>query len=176
MNNMVVVSICEALNRQGITALRFNFRGVGNSGGQFAGGVGEREDVLAALEYLSGALDINHDKIGLAGYSFGGSVVLPVALEEERFGALALVSPALTDNGWAELEKFTRPKRVIVGGSDEVIQVDRFQQVMMAARHPTEYHMVPGVDHFWTGHEDELAGDIAGFFEGIFTDDTPEES
>ncbi len=175
MNNMVVVSICEALNRQGITTLRFNFRGVGNSGGQFAGGVGEREDVLAALEYLSGALDINHDKIGLAGYSFGGSVVLPVALEEERFGALALVSPALTDNGWAELEKFTRPKIVVAGGSDEVIQVDRFQQVMMAARRPTEYHMVPGADHFWNGHEDELAGDIAGFFEDIFAVDTPEE-
>ncbi|HEY90913.1 MAG TPA: AAA family ATPase [Dehalococcoidia bacterium] len=175
MNNLVVVSICETLNRQGITTLRFNFRGVGNSGGQFAGGVGEREDVLAALEYLSGALDINHDKIGLAGYSFGGSVVLPVALEEERFGALALISPALTDNGWAELEKFTRPKIIIVGGSDSVIQVDRFQQVMMAARHPMEYHMVPGVDHFWTDHEDELAGDIAGFFEGVFTVDTPEE-
>ena len=175
MNNRIVVSICESINRQGIATLRFNFRGVGNSGGQFAGGVGEREDVLAALKYLSGALDINHDKIGLAGYSFGGSIVLPVALEEERFGALALVSPALTDNGWAELEKFTRPKIVIVGGSDEVIHVDRFQQCMMAARHPTEYHMVPGVDHFWTDHEDELAEEIAGFFAGIFTVDTPEK-
>ncbi len=176
MYNGVVVTICEALSRQGIAALRFNFRGVGSSGGQFGGGVNEREDVRAALEFLSSEAVVDQEKIGLAGYSFGGSVALPVALEEKRVACLALVSPALTDSGWGELEKLTRPKLTIVGGIDSVIQMDRFQQYIKAARNPTEYHVVPGADHFWGAHEDELVGEVVAFFNARFAADVPEES
>ena len=175
MNNNVVVSICEALSQQGIAALRFNFRGVGSSGGQFGGGVNERDDVRAALGFLSGEADVDQERIGLAGYSFGGGVALPVALEEESVACLALVSPALTDSGWVELEKLTRPKLIIVGGIDSVIQMDRFQQYLKAARHPTEYHVVPGADHFWGDHGDELFGEVVAFFAARFAVDVPEE-
>ncbi len=176
MYNGVVVTICEALSRQGIAALRFNFRGVGSSGGQFGGGVNERKDVRAALEFLFSAADVDQERIGLAGYSFGGGVALPVALEEERVACLTLVSPALTDNGWVELEKLTRPKLIIVGGIDSVIQMDHFQQYLKAARHPTEYHVVPGADHFWSAHEDEMVGEVVAFFAARFAVNVSEES
>ncbi|HEY32307.1 MAG TPA: AAA family ATPase [Dehalococcoidia bacterium] len=167
MHNNVVVAICEVLGRQGIAALRFNFRGVEGSGGQFGGGVAERDDVKAALDFVASAENINPEKVGLAGYSFGGSVALPVALEDERVRYLTLVSPALTESGWQQLEKYSQPKLVIVGGSDSVIRLEQFQQLAKAARNSEEYQTVIGADHFWWGFEAELTQKVADFFAAV---------
>ena len=170
MYNNVVLVICEALSQQGVAAFRFNFRGVDGSGGQFGGGIDERDDVSAALEFMTSAENIEAKKVGLVGYSFGGSVALPVALEEERIRYLALVSPALTESGWQQLEKYPRPKLVIVGGNDSVIRLEQFQQLAMAANNPAEYQTIAGADHFWGGHETELARRVADFFITSFKD------
>ena len=53
MDNNVVVAVAMGLARDGIAALRFNFRGTGDSDGAFGGGIGEREDVSAALAFLA---------------------------------------------------------------------------------------------------------------------------
>ncbi|UCB42499.1 MAG: AAA family ATPase [Dehalococcoidales bacterium] len=164
MQNNVVVAICEALSQQGIAAFRFNFRGVEGSGGQFGGGVAERDDVKAALDFVISTENINPEKVGLAGYSFGGSVALPVALEEKRVRNLVLVSPALTESGWQQLEKYPHSKLVIVGGNDSVIRLEQFQQLAAAAGNPEEYQTVAGADHFWWGLETELAQKVADFF------------
>ena len=74
MSNSVVVAICQALARQSIAALRFNFRGVGRSGGNYGGGIDEQEDVRAALALVPSTSEIDPKKIGLAGYSFGAGV------------------------------------------------------------------------------------------------------
>ena len=52
MNNNVVYRAAKTLVDGGVAALRFNFRGVGSSTGQYDEGVGEEEDVQAALEFL----------------------------------------------------------------------------------------------------------------------------
>ena len=164
MFNNVVASICGAVSQQGIAAFRFNFRGVDESGGQFGGGVAERDDIKAALEFVASGEKIDAGKVGLVGYSFGGSVALPVALEEEHVRYLALVSPALTESGWQQLEKYPQPKLVIVGGNDSVIRLEQFQQLTKAAHNPAEYQTVAGADHFWGGHEAALAQKVADFF------------
>ena len=84
MSNNVVLALCRALTENSIVALRFNFRGVGRSTGSFADGLGEQEDVEAAITYVSTLAQVSSDQIGLAGYSFGAAVSLPVALREDR--------------------------------------------------------------------------------------------
>lgn len=76
MSNNVVFAICQALARQSIAALRFNFRGVGNSGGTFGEGIAEQEDVRAALDHVTSTPDIDHGRLGLVGYSFGAGVTV----------------------------------------------------------------------------------------------------
>ncbi len=164
MHNVVVLALCEAICARGLAAFRFNFRGVGGSGGEFGGGTAERQDVAAALGFVSADEGVDAARLGLAGYSFGGGVALPVALEDERVQRLALVSPALSEAGWAQLERFSRPKLVVVGGADSVIRLERFQQLAEAARNPDEYRSLVGADHFWLGREDELAALVADFF------------
>ena len=162
-NNVVVVA-CDSLSRESIAAFRFNFRGVGKSGGTFGGGTAEREDVKAALDIVSSTETIDPQRIGLVGYSFGGSVTLPVALEDDRIALLALVSPALTDAAWDRLEEYSRPKLVVVGSADTILQLDRFRQYLTDVRAPSQYHLVSGADHFWLGYEDELSQKLTDFF------------
>jgi putative ATPase len=170
MANNLVIAICEGLRRYAIAAFRFNFRGVGNSGGQFGGGTAEREDVTAALEFVSNDSNIDRERIGLAGYSFGGAVALPVAVKDNRVKRLALVSPALSESGWGQLVKYPQPKFIIVGSADSVIRMERYQQIASTARLPEEYRSILGADHFWQGFEDEVTAEVVSFFTSGFID------
>lgn len=164
MSNNVVVAICQALAQRSIAALRFNFRGVGSSQGTFGGGIAEQDDVKAALAFISGSSDIDPKRIGLAGYSFGASVALAVARQDERNQLLALVSPPLSDSGWEQLKKLSKPKFLIVGSADSIIPRERFQQYIKDIPDAKPYQVVAGADHFWWGYEEELAQKIAQFF------------
>ena len=168
MLNNVFVAICEALPRSSIAAFCFNFRGVGNSGGAFGGGIAEQEDVKAALAFILSTTDIDTKRIGLVGYSFGASVVLPVALQDEQVRLLAMVSPALSDSGWEQLKRYTNPKLLMVGDADFVIPLERFQQHIRDIADPRQYQVVSGADHSWWGHEEEVAQKVTQFFTAGF--------
>ena len=164
MSNNVVFAICQALAQQSIAALRFNFRGVGKSGGVFGGGIAEQEDVKAALAFVSSTPTIDQKRIGLAGYSFGASVALPVAVQDIRVNLLALVSPALLDSGWEQLKGYTRPIFIIIGENDSVIPERQLRQLVKDIPEPKQYQVIAGTDHFWAGFEEEVAQRVTGFF------------
>lgn len=168
MMNNVVTAICKELNNRSVAAFRFNFRGVGNSDGTFGGGISEQKDVEAALDYVLSIPDIDTGMIGLAGYSFGGGVALPVALRNEQISMLALISPALEDSGWEHLKEYDKPAYVVFGDSDTVIPLEGFRLYMQDINKPEGYRLISGADHFWWNHEEELAREIAGFFEDGF--------
>ena len=169
MLNNIVVAICQALPRYAIAAFRFNFRGVGKSEGTFGGGIAEQEDVKAALAFILSTPDIDIKKIGLAGYSFGTSVALPVALQDERVSLLALVSPALSDSGWEQLKGYRQSKFLIVGDTDFVIPLEQFQQHIKDIPAPRQYQVVSGADHFWWGYEEAVAQKVTQFFAAGFS-------
>jgi alpha/beta superfamily hydrolase len=162
MSSNVVFGICEALAERGIAALRFNFRGVGKSGGEFGEGKAEQEDVKAALAFALENKDIDKERLGLAGYSFGGMVALAVAVKEERVKRLALVSPALDEGGREALEKYTKPSFVIAGENDFVVPMAYLSR--LAAERPEQYVIVAGADHFWGGYEEIVAERVSQFF------------
>jgi len=164
MSSNVVFAICQALAQKSIAALRFNFRGVGKSGGEFGEGIAEQEDVKAALDFVASTANIDQKRKGLAGYSFGASVALPVAVQDERVSMLALVSPALSEEGWEELRRYTRPKFVIAGDNDFVIPEPEFLKHAEAIPEPKQYQVIAGADHFWGGYEEEVADKVSQFF------------
>ena len=164
MSNNVVLAICHTLAQHSIAAFRFNFRGVGKSEGNFGDGIAEQEDITAALALVSTSPGIDQGKIGLAGYSFGAGVALPVALQDERVNLLALVSPALSDSGWEQLKTYTKPKFIISGNHDFVIPLPVLQKHIKDVPEPKHWQVVSGADHFWLGYEEELAQKVAQFF------------
>jgi len=164
MRNSVVVAICEGLAAEGMGALRFNFRGVGGSGGSFGGGVEERRDVRAALDYLEGEPAVDGGRTGLAGYSFGALVAL--AAVDERVQGVAAVSPplAMQDLSGRELRC---PSLFVFGGEDAVAPADRLADLAPALVGEHRAIVVPGADHFWRGQEEVLVKEVVGFFRGV---------
>jgi len=163
MWNDVVEQVCRELLARGIAALRFNFRGVGGSEGEHAGGVGEREDVWAALDELRARAEIDRSRLGLAGYSFGGGVALNAG-SAAGVRALAAISapPRMID--FTAMQGFEISVLLIAGDRDEFAPADAVRQLAVALGPKTELTIVPGADHFWRGHSGELREVIGAFF------------
>ena len=173
MDNNVIVPVCRTLAKASIASLRFNLRGVGASEGKFANGVGEKQDVVAALNYISTLEAVDKNRIGLSGYSFGGALSLEIAPNDERVKALALISPAV--ESYAPLQHYAVPKLVICGGADQFVSIIALQRLAEELPPPNEYEFIAGADHFWTGYEDRVANRVAAFFTKAFNP-PPKES
>jgi hypothetical protein len=164
MYNNVVCAVSEALTQASLASLRFNFRGVGGSQGEFGNGIGEGEDVKAAISFMSTMREIDSDRIGLAGYSAGAGFALPTILNDERIKAVAAISLPLSMFDLDPLRSCIKPKFLIIGSKDDLVSNDQFCQFCQALPEPTEYESIKGADHFWRGHESDLAVKAAAFF------------
>jgi alpha/beta superfamily hydrolase len=163
MENNVVGAICRAALAQNIAALRFNFRGVGGSSGEYSGGVGERDDAWAALDHLRGRGEIDPSRLGLAGYSFGAAVALNCAAAAGVRALVAVSAPPRMLDFTAQMG-FEFPLLLIAGDSDAYVPAERLQQLAVALGPRAIVTIVPGVDHFWWGAERQLEQAVGAFF------------
>jgi alpha/beta superfamily hydrolase len=164
MDNNVVYSLFEALTQASLASLKFNFRGVGGSQGEFGQGIGEQEDVEAAISFISTVKGVNSKRIGLAGYSAGAGFALPVGLNDVRIKAMAAVSPSLSMFDFDFLKVCPKPKLLISGGRDNFTSADQFLEFCQNLPEPKEYESIEGVDHFWWGYESGMAAKVTAFF------------
>jgi hypothetical protein len=158
MFNNIVLAICYALVEASVIAFRFNFRGVGASQGNLSDGIGEQDDVKAALAFLSSIGRVDSARIGLAGYSFGSIVAFPVSLRDERVQALALISPLLSSSGWEQLKSYPHPKFLLWGSKDFFVSAPDIPPEFK------QWEVIPGADHFWWGYERKVAEKVSAFF------------
>lgn len=163
MGNTVITGVSNALVSAGVAALRFNFRGVGGSGGRFDQERGEREDVVAALAHLAALPEVDGDRIGLAGYSFGAAMALAAAGASVR--ALALISLPLSMLDRERLSAFSGARLTVSGGADPLCPAEALASLGVSLG-SIQTRIVPGADHSWFGYERELTGLIAPFFTG----------
>jgi len=164
MDNNVVCNLSETLTQASLVSFKFNFRGVGGSQGEFGQGIGEREDVEAAISFISTVKEVDSKRIGLAGYSAGAGFALPVGLNDARIKALAAVSPPLPMFDFDFLKGCLKPKILILGSRDNLIPTDQFLEFCQNLPEPKECESIEGADHFWWGYESSLAAKVTAFF------------
>lgn len=164
MGNIVVVAVCQALEKYSMAGLRFNFRGAGKSQGTFDEGNGEQDDLRAALDYLSSMDMVDPLRIGLVGYSFGAGVALSLAPQLDSVKAIALISPPFSlTAGFSSFKKYEKPKLIISGGQDSFIHVDEVKQYTEQLRQPKRLEIISDTDHFWWGRAEIAARNVADF-------------
>jgi len=157
MHNNVVRAVARAYQEEGFSTLRFNFRGVENSQGDFGNGVGEQKDVKAALK----AIGKKH--VDLVGYSFGAWVN---ALGLEKFQEaqrLIMVSPPVSFVDFSFLGYNAIIKLVICGTRDEIAEYKRVENMLPKWNDQAVLRLIQGADHFYSGYEEELKSIIKGF-------------
>ena len=163
MDNNVVLALALGLAQEGFVTLRFNFRGVGGSQGEHTKGEKESEEVLGALGLIKTWPDTN-GKIGLAGYSFGTSVILGHGELYPEADAIALVSPPFRAVEGTPLKKSKVPALIVTGDRDRLVDSTQLDAELANFNNAPEFKLFDGVDHFWYGQEARLVPEVSRFF------------
>ncbi len=153
LSNPVVESIALTYARKGITTLRFNFRGVGQSEGAFDNGNGERQDVLAAINLLraSGMTEIH-----LAGYSFGAWVNARTGPLPPEVSTLIMVAPPVAFIDYKDVPPQPLLKAVFTGSDDELAPAGLIRRYLAAWNPGARLEIIDDADHFFYGRFRQL--------------------
>jgi len=148
MRNNVVEAMVSAFSGHGYSTLRFNFRGVGRSGGVFDDGVGEQDDVKGAIAFLK---EKGIGDITLAGYSFGAWVNSRFLAGFEGLSDVIMVSPPIDFVEFDFSHLKGRCGLVICGDRDQFCPLSTLREIVRELESRLE--IVNGADHFYFGKE-----------------------
>ena len=157
MRTPIMAAIARACAERGWYALRFNFRGVGASAGEWTGGRHETDDVAAAVEYAHAIAP--GLPLGLVGYSFGAFQTLAFLERGGRADAVALVGVGTKDVSFAPraLPRIPDGTFIVAAEDDQFGTADELRAALPHARITT----VSDVDHFFVGKRDEVGTLVA---------------
>jgi alpha/beta superfamily hydrolase len=160
MQNKVVHTLARAMQEAGAPTVRFNFRGVGGSAGQYDAGAGELEDALAACAWARAHWRC--DALWLAGFSFGAPVALEAAAAAKP-AALVTVAPPVGRIIVAPVTPPSCPWLVVQGDRDELVDVASVRRWVGEFAVPPRLVVLPEAEHFFHGRLGELRGAVLAF-------------
>ena len=154
MHNKVVYQVAKSLDAAGIPVLRFNFRGAGLSEGEHDRGRGEKDDVRAAFDFLSG--EFPSVPLLAAGFSFGCVAGLRAGCEDSRVSQLIGLGLPVNSTDVSFLSHCSKPKLFVHGSDDEHGAIEKVKTLVASL--PGENHLVvvEDADHFFKGKLDQV--------------------
>lgn len=157
MHSIVTGTLFASLPESGVAALRFNFRGVGRSGGSHSEGRGERNDVAGAIDTLAKRMD--GLPLVLSGWSFGADVSLAVG--DPRIAGWAAVAPPLRIVDPAEMVAATdpRPKLAVLASRDQFRPAREAGQIVSGWPN-SRIAIIEGADHFFVGRTERVSAEV----------------
>jgi alpha/beta superfamily hydrolase len=175
MNNKVVYNLHYAFHQIGFTCLRFNFRGVGRSQGEYDHGIGELSDAAAALDYLQ-ALNPNAKICWVAGFSFGAWIAMQLLMRRPEIQGFVAVAPPANQYDFSFLAPCPSSGLIISGEADRVVPpadvgnlADKLkQQKGITITHET----IPSASHFFDPGMDEMIGKVDAYVRRRLTEAT----
>ena len=158
LHNPVIFHADRALNRLGLTTLRFNFRGVEGSDGVHdeghGEGHGEVDDVAAAARWLRDL--VPQKPLVLVGYSFGSRCCLTHAVAEPTIAGVVAIGLPVRIWPFDDAGAFFRPLAVVQGTNDEFGSIDEVEAVIARANPPGTLYRIEGASHLFPGRAGEV--------------------
>lgn len=164
MQNVVVVYAARGFTDAGAPALRFNYRGVGKSEGEHAQGIGEMDDVRAALAQIA-SLYPGRPAL-LAGYSFGCAVGFATADTDPQVVGLIGIGLPIQNRSMAPLTA-PKPALLIQGDRDPYGSVESVQEYARECAGSVTVRVIADCDHSFVGHLDEIRAAVSEFASGV---------
>ena len=130
MDSPLVTAICRSADARGFATLRFNFRGVGGSEGEFTNGDREHEDVKAALNVMKRWPGVDGKRLALVAYSFSAGVALKGLKQTRDARSLVLIAPPISSLHSPRVRGDRRSKLFIVGRNDKISPTGELQRVL----------------------------------------------
>jgi len=153
MYNPVVEAIEAAYRKAGFSTLRFNFRGTGKSAGTHDDGVGEREDVAAAVAYLKNE---GVESIHLSGYSFGAWVNAIAVQNKLVVDGMTMVAPPVAFIDFEKGIRLPGLTKVVAGSRDEFAPPGLIRPLLDNWNPTAKFEIIDGADHFFFAYLDDV--------------------
>jgi alpha/beta superfamily hydrolase len=163
-----VYQAAKSLDALGIPVLRFNFRGAGMSAGSHDRGIGEKDDVRAALDFLAG--EFSGVPLLLAGFSFGCWVGLKVGCADPRVSALIGLGTPVNNSDFSYLLGCAKPKLFVHGANDEHGDVQKLRALVASLPGENHLEVVEHADHFFAGKLGQLDRAITSWLKNRYPD------
>jgi len=156
MNNKVVYNLHYAFHKMGFNVLRFNFRGVGRSQGEYDQGVGELSDAASALDYLQ-AMNPNAKHCWVAGFSFGAWIGMQLLMRRPEISGFVSASPPANMYDFSFLAPCPASGLIINGSSDRVAPPADTEDLVNKLHEQKgitiTHEVLEGADHFFKREE-----------------------
>ena len=166
MNNKVVYTLYHAFVRQGFSALRFNFRGVGRSQGSFARGEGELSDAASALDWLQ-SYNANATACWIGGFSFGAWIGMQLLMRRPEIDGFISVAPPANLYDFGFLAPCPSSGLIIHGDKDHLVPLESVQKLINKLMHQRDitidFRLVRGADHFFQSRLEELDEEVEDY-------------
>ena len=175
MNNKVVYNLHYAFHNMGFTCLRFNFRGVGRSQGEYDQGIGELSDAASALDYLQ-AMNPNAKHCWVAGFSFGAWIGMQLLMRRPEIAGFISVAPPANMYDFSFLAPCPSSGLIINGTADRVVppgDIDNLAKKLQMQKGITVTHtQIEGAGHFFDPGMDEMIGNVDEYVRRRMTENT----
>ena len=172
MNNKVVFNLYQNFARRGFSSLRFNFRGVGRSQGQFDNGQGELSDAASALDWMQ-SRNPNTNTCWIAGFSFGAWVAMQLMMRRPEISGFISIAPPASQHDFSFLAPCPASGMIIHGDKDEVVpqsSVDKLAQKLQKQKNiKIDYRIIEGSDHFFLDHLEPLNEHIDDYLDKVLS-------
>lgn len=159
MNNKIVYSLFHAFVRQGFSVLRFNFRSVGRSQGNYDRGEGELADAASALDWLQ-MYNPNASACWVGGFSFGAWIGMQLLMRRPEIAAFISVAPPANLYDFSFLAPCPSSGLVIQGTADEIVPEAASKKLVEKLSHQRDitidYKTIAGANHFFQGHLEQM--------------------
>jgi alpha/beta superfamily hydrolase len=161
MQNKVVHTVARAMQEAGAPTVRFNFRGVGQSAGVYADGIGEVDDALAVIAWARAHWQC--ERLWLGGFSFGAAVALHAAASAAPHKLVTVAPPV----GRLITQPVARPRcawLIVQGDRDELVDFEAVQRWAAGyAPDAPQLLLMNDAEHFFHGRLGELRSGVLGF-------------
>jgi alpha/beta superfamily hydrolase len=159
MNSSVPYNLYHAFRRLNFSVLRFNFRGVGRSGGKFSSGVGELYDAATAMDYLQ-ALNPDSRECWVAGFSFGAWIGMQLLMRRPEIRGFVAVSPPTSHYDFSFLSPCPASGLIVHGEKDKITPVDGVdafkKRVKIQKDVEVDFKMISNANHFFDSSMDGM--------------------
>ena len=178
MNNRVVYNLHYAFHNMGFTVLRFNFRGVGRSQGEYDQGIGELSDAASALDYLQ-AMNPNSKHCWVAGFSFGAWIGMQLLMRRPEITGFISVAPPANMYDFSFLAPCPSSGLIINGTADRVAPPKDTHALVAKLREQkgitVTHEEIDGADHFFRddeAHMKPMIGKVQAYVRRRLTETT----
>lgn len=171
MDNKVVYNLYKTLHENNFTVLRINFRGVGNSSGEYDGGIGEMTDAATALDWLRVEYPLSNVTL-IAGFSFGAWIAMQLIMRRPEISHFIAVSPPVNNHDFSFLSPCPIPGLILQGDSDSVVpeaSVNELAHRLLKQKNiSVQYKVIEGADHFFREKLDVLNEEVNDYLQNAF--------